>query len=51
MAGGHMNRKNLEKIGKTAAIAVNNVASGKVITFAYNPNLRSYWHTTSAACS
>lgn len=47
LAGGHVNQKNLEKISETAAIAVSNAGSGKVILFADNPNFRSYWHTTS----
>ena len=43
LQSGWVSRQNLEVIKNAAAVVVNGVGSGKVISIADNPNFRAFW--------
>lgn len=47
LASGYISDENLEQIKGTAAIVVNRLGSGRVITMTDNPNFRAFWYGTN----
>jgi hypothetical protein len=47
LASGYISGENHEKIKGTAAIVVNRLGSGRVITMTDNPNFRAFWYGTN----
>ncbi len=47
LMSGYISSKNLEKLTNTAAVQVDKVGEGTVITFTDNPNFRAFWYGTN----
>ena len=47
LLSGYISDKNLEKLANTAAVQIDNVGKGGVITFNDNPNFRAFWYGTN----
>ncbi len=47
LLSGYISAKNLEKLANTAAVQVDKVEKGTVITFTDNPNFRAFWYGTN----
>ncbi len=47
LMSGYISAKNLEKLANTAAVQVDKVGKGTVITFTDNPNFRAFWYGTN----
>jgi hypothetical protein len=43
LQSGWISRQNLDAVRNSAAVVVNGVGSGKVISIADNPNFRAFW--------
>lgn len=47
LMSGYISEGNLDKLKNTAAVQVDSLGSGKVITFTDNPNFRAFWYGTN----
>lgn len=47
LLSGYISDKNLDKLKSTAAVQVDKVGKGTVITFTDNPNFRAFWYGTN----
>jgi hypothetical protein len=47
LIAGYISSENQEELSGTAAISVSALGSGRVITFADNPNFRAFWYGTN----
>ncbi|MEZ4888286.1 MAG: M14 family metallopeptidase [Chitinophagales bacterium] len=47
LISGYISKPNLQQLAKSAAIVVNGVGQGRVISMADNPNFRAYWYGTN----
>ncbi len=47
LMSGYISSKNLDKLANTAAVQVDKVGRGTVITFTDNPNFRAFWYGTN----
>jgi hypothetical protein len=47
LASGYISKENLNKLRNTAAISVTTIGTGKIISFADNPNFRAFWYGTN----
>ncbi len=47
LMSGYISDKNLAKLKNTAAVQIDNVGKGTVITFTDNPNFRAFWYGTN----
>ena len=47
LMSGYISNKNLNKLANTAAVQVDKVGKGTVITFTNNPNFRAFWYGTN----
>lgn len=47
LLAGYISSKNHKLLGGSAAIAVSSFGSGRIITFADNPNFRAFWYGTN----
>ncbi len=47
LLSGYVSSKNISKLGNTAAVQVDKVGRGTVITFTDNPNFRAFWYGTN----
>jgi len=47
LLSGYISDKNLVKLANTAAVQIDNVGKGVVITFSDNPNFRAFWYGTN----
>ena len=47
LLAGYVSGQNEIELGGTAAVSVNSLGSGRVVTFADNPNFRAFWYGTN----
>ncbi len=47
LMSGYISDKNVEKLANTAAVQIDKVGKGTVITFTDNPNFRAFWYGTN----
>ena len=47
LASGYISKRNLDKLNGTAVIGLSSLGSGKIISFADNPNFRAFWFGTN----
>lgn len=47
LLSGYISKENAKKLAGTAAVQIDNVGKGTVITFTDNPNFRAFWYGTN----
>lgn len=47
LLSGYISKSNLDKLANTAAVQIDKVGKGTVITFTDNPNFRAFWYGTN----